>query len=44
MKPAYTTKSAAFKPGSATSYDVKSVVMDADGRKTEKAFTVKVTK
>ncbi len=44
MKPAYTTKSAAFKPGSATSYDVKSVVMDADGRTTEKAFAVNVTK
>ena len=44
MKPAYTTKSAAFKPGSATSYDVKSVVMDADGRTTEKTFTVNVTK
>ena len=44
MQPAYTTKSAAFKPGSATSYDVKSVVMDANGRTTEKVFTVKVTK
>ena len=44
MKPAYTTKSAAFKPGSATSYDVKSIVMDADGRTAEKIYTVKVTK
>ena len=43
MKPAYTTKSAALKPGTATSYDVKSVAMDADGRTTEKTFTVKVT-
>ena len=44
MKPAYTTKSAAFKPGSATSYDVKSVVKDASGKTTKKVFTVKVTK
>ena len=44
IKESYTTKSAAFKPGSATSYDVKSVVKDADGRMTEKVFTVKVTK
>lgn len=44
IKPAYTTKSAAFKPGTATSYDVKSIVMDADGRAAEKIYTVKVTK
>lgn len=44
MKPAYTTKSAAFKPGSAVCYDVKSVVMDADGRTTEKVYTINVTK
>ena len=44
IKEPYTTKSAAFKPGSATSYDVKSVVMDANGRTTEKVFTIKVTK
>ena len=40
----YTTKSIAFKPKSATSYDLKSVVMDADGTTAEKVFTVKVSK
>jgi len=40
----YTTKSIAFKPKSATSYDLKSVVKDASGRTTEKIFTVNVTK
>ena len=40
----YTTKSISFKPKSATSYDLKSVVKDASGRTTEKIFTVKVTK
>ena len=44
MQPAYTTKSAAFKPGTATSYDVKAVVKDADGRTIKKVFTVNVTK
>ena len=44
MKPAYTTKSAAFIPGSVLNYDIKSVVVDADGRSTEKLFTVKVLK
>lgn len=39
----YTTKSIAFKPKSATSYDLKSIVKDADGRTTEKTFTVSVT-
>lgn len=39
-----TAKSAAFKPGSATSYDCKVVVTDANGTKTEKIFTVNVTK
>ncbi len=40
----YTTKSAAFKPGTATNYDLKSVVKDTDGKTSEKTFTVKVTK
>lgn len=44
MKPAYTTKSAAFKPGSAVSYDVKVVVRDSEYRTSEKVFKVKVTK
>lgn len=44
IKDPYTTKSAAFKPGTATSYDVKSVVKDAYGRMAEKVYTVNVTK
>lgn len=39
-----TAKSAAFKPGSAVSYDAKVVVTDADGKTAEKIFTVSVTK
>ena len=40
----YTAKSAAFKPASATSYDVKVVVKDSAGNTAEKNFTVSVTK
>ena len=42
MKPAYTTKSASFKPGKAVSYDVMAVVKDADGTTAEKVYTVAV--
>jgi len=44
MQPAFTTKSAAFKPGSATTYNVKVVVKDSDGNKAYSTFDVKVTK
>lgn len=40
---AYTTKSIAFKPGKAVPYDVKSIVMDANGKTAEVVYTVKVT-
>ena len=43
MVPEFTTKSAAFKPKSATSYDVMSVVKDSDGITDSKTFTVEVT-
>ncbi len=39
----YTTKSAAFKPKKATSYDVMSVVKDSEGKTDIKSFTVNVT-
>ena len=42
VKPAYTTKSASFKPGKAVSYDVMAVVKDADGTTAEKVYTVAV--
>ena len=44
MKPAYTTKSASVRPKTAQSYDVKSVVMDAEGNTNEVTYTVNVTK
>ena len=44
MKPAFTTKSASFRPGTATVYDVKSIVIDSEGRTAENQFTVNVTK
>lgn len=43
MQPAFTTKSAAFKPGTATTYDVKVVVRDSNKTTAEKTFTVKVS-
>lgn len=39
----YTTKSAAFRPGSAVSYDVKIVVKDDTDKEVEKVYTVNVT-
>ncbi len=39
----YTTKSAAFRPKKATSYDVMSVVKDSEGKTVSKKYTVKVT-
>lgn len=44
IKPAYTTDSAEFTPASSTSYDIRSIVKDADGVMSEKTFTVKVIK
>ncbi len=44
MQPAYTTKSAAFKPGTATTYDVKVVVKDSNNNTSTKTFTVKAVK
>ena len=41
---AYTTKSAALRPGSATDYDLKVVVKDSAGTKVAKTFTVKAVK
>ena len=43
MAPAFTTDSASCKPPATVSYDVKAVVMDANGNTEEKIFTVKVT-
>ena len=42
MAEPYTTKTAAFKPAAATSYDIKVVVMDADGNTKETILTVDV--
>lgn len=44
MTAPYTSKSCAFKPKSAVSYDVKSVVKDADGRTAETVYKVSATK
>ncbi len=43
MAPEFTTKTAAFKPASAVSYDVKVVVKDAEGRTAEQIYKVAVT-
>ena len=43
MAPEFTTKTAAFKPASAVSYDVKVVVKDAEGRTAEQIYKVDVT-
>ena len=40
----YTTKTAAFKPTSAISYDIKVVVNDTEGRTAEQIYTVDVAK
>ena len=41
---AYTTKSAAFRPGSATAYDIKVIVKDLSGKTNTKLMTVYVKK
>ena len=40
----FTTKSAAIKPKSAVTYDIKAVAVDSEGRKNEKYFKVNVNK
>lgn len=44
MTEPYTTKTAAFKPASATVYDVKVIVKDANGNTEEVIYTVDVSK
>ncbi len=44
MAEPFTTKTAAFKPTSAVSYDIKVVVIDTEGRTAEEIRTVDVTK
>lgn len=44
MAEPYTTKTAAFKPASATGYDVKVIAKDAHGNTEEVIYTVDVTK
>ena len=44
MQPPFTTKSASFKPGSATTYNIMVVAKDSLGGKDKKSFNVTVTK